>query len=308
MIAGLRARLPRLARLRRLRRLLQPAAVVALLIFLIFELSAIGWMELSPPTSPLFYAAVLALYFVQPLVDTAIYRGLWPISFRALPVFLRKRVFNEVLFDYSGEIVLYAWAKRNVRPRMQLFAGIRDTNLLSGAVSNGATLILVACAAAVGLDLLPPEQVKWALFSIAVTAGITVSVLAFGPRFFSLSPAAVLRISLLHLLRLGAVLTLYAAAWTAALPSVPLLDWLPILAAKMLLTRLPFLPNRELMIAWLGISLAPIIAADTAESTAMFVTVAAMMLALHAVVYVATSLSAVKRQSIAVGAVLGGSH
>jgi len=290
--------MPRIAGAKRFARFLQPAAAVVLLVFLARELSAIGWSNLAPPTNPWFYGALVVLYLTPPLADFVIYRSLWGITLGAFPTFLRKRLFNEVLLDYSGEIFLYAWAKRALTPGSKVFAVIRDVNVLSGAVSNVATLLLAGVAGAIGFDLLNREAVGWLLLSCAATGLITIVLFALVSRVFTLPRSMILGISAVHAARLVIVLILSASAWSAAMPAVPLADWLLVLAAQMLLTRLPLLPNRELMMAWLGVSLAPLISAGAAETASTFATSAAVMLALHGVIYVATAFAPARADNI----------
>lgn len=290
--------LPRIAGAKRFARFLQPAAAVVLLVFLASELSAIGWSNLAPPTNAWFYGALIALYLTPPIADFIVYRSLWGVTFGAFPAFLRKRLFNEVLLDYSGEVFLYAWAKRALPAGSKVFAVIRDVNVLSGAVSNVATLLLAGVAGAIGFDLLNREAAGWLLLSCAATGLITIVLVAVVSRVFTLPRSMILGISAVHATRLVFVLVLYAAAWSAAMPAVPLTDWLLVLAAQMLLTRLPLLPNRELMMAWLGVSLAPMISASAAETASTFATSAAVMLALHGAMYVATAFAPARHDNI----------
>lgn len=290
--------IPRIAGAKRFARFLQPVAAAVLLVFLARELSAIGWSNLAPPTNAWFYLALVALYLTPPLADFIVYRSLWNITIGAFPTFLRKRLFNEVLLDYSGEVFLYAWAKRALPPGSKVFAVIRDVNVLSGAVSNVATLLLAGVAGAVGFDLLNREAAGWLLLSCAATGLLTIVLFAVASRVFTLPRSMILGISAVHAVRLVIVLILSAAAWSAAMPAVPLTDWLLVLAAQMLLTRLPLLPNRELMMAWLGVSLAPMISAGAAETASTFATSAAVMLALHGMTYAVTAFAPPRHSNI----------
>jgi hypothetical protein len=52
------------------------------------------------------------------------------------------------------------------------------------------------------------------------------------------------------------------------------------------------------MMAWLGVSLAPMISADTAETASTFATSAAVMLAMHGVIFVATAFAPARADNI----------
>jgi hypothetical protein len=53
---------------------------------------------------------------------------------------------------------------------------------------------------------------------------------------------------------------------------------------------LPFLPNRDVMLMWLGVTLAPAIAAPKAHVASMFVAAGVLSLLTHAVVFGVTAL------------------
>ena len=57
------------------------------------------------------------------------------------------------------------------------------------------------------------------------------------------------------------------------------------LAAQLLLTRIPFLPNRDVMMMWLGVALATAVAAPQAQVASMFLAAGALSLATHAFMY-----------------------
>ena len=66
---------------------------------------------------------------------------------------------------------------------------------------------------------------------------------------------------------------------------MPIGEWLMFLAAQLLLTRIPFLPNRDVMMMWLGVALATAVAAPQAQVASMFLAAGALSLATHALMY-----------------------
>lgn len=277
--------------MRRVGRYVQTAALVVLVTFLAAKLHAIGWSELwhALPRHAAFYMVLLMAYAVLPLSDALIYRNVWSLPLQALPLFFRKRVYNEALFDYSGEALFWAWVRRKFsesRRRRALFSVVRDVNLLSGLVSNTATLVLVMALFRAGVGDFP-EIPLWAVAAGALLpTGVMLAILF--ARFFCLAGREALQVGALQSARLVTTLTLQATLWAIALPDVPFERWLIVLAAQMVVTRLPFLPNRELLMSGVVIALAPVIGATEVQIASTAIAIAALNLILHGLVLAVT--------------------
>jgi hypothetical protein len=265
---------------------------VAVVAFLYVRLNDIGWAETwaALPRAPMFYVFFAVAYWVLPLAEMLIYRALWPIRWRALPVFIRKRVYNELMFDYSGEAYLYLWAKDAVPGSARgILSTIKDVNLLSGLTSNSLTLLMlpvVILGGQVRLLEAPGSHPLVPLLLCAVLALLLMTMLyVFRRRIFALSRKDALVVGGLHVTRLLTIFALQVAQWSAALPQVPVGEWLMFLAAQLLLTRIPFLPNRDVMMMWLGVAMATAVAAPKAQVASMFLAAGALSLATHALMY-----------------------
>ena len=272
----------------------------AVVVFMYIRLSEIGWNATwaALPRAPMFYVFFAIAYWVLPLAELLIYRTLWPIRWRALPVFIRKRVYNELMFDYSGEAYLYLWAKDAVPDSTNgkgpgstrgILSTIKDVNLLSGLTSNSLTLLMlpvVILGGRVRLLEAPGDHPLVPLLLCAVLALVLMTMLfVFRQRIFSLSRKDAAIVGGLHVTRLLTIFALQVAQWSAALPQVPVAEWLMFLAAQLLLTRIPFLPNRDVMMMWLGVALATAVAAPQAQVASMFLAAGALSLATHTLMY-----------------------
>ena len=285
------------ARVRRFLNVAQKATGVAAVGFLGVKLYHIGWAELMAalPRAPEFYIAFAAIYITAPLAEVFIYSGLWGVGLRALPTFLRKRIYNEIVIDYSGEAYLYLWAKRTLGlADGKLLSTIKDVNVLSGVASNAVTMVLVIGFAAGGYSILlegvDPTLLRAVAIASAFAVAVMLAVMLFGRHILGVTRGQAWRIGAVHLVRMVLVLSLQAVQWGSALPEVPVSQWLMFLTAQMLLTRLPFIPNRDVMLMLLGVSLAPAIAAPTVHVASMFVAAGALSLLAHAAVFGATAL------------------
>ena len=114
-------------------------------------------------------------------------------------------------------------------------------------------------------------------------------VLRFYHNILGIKGSTAAAVVTLHILRVLAVQGLMAVQWSIALPQVPFQTWLIFLAAQMLLTRVPFLPNQDLVVLGLGLSMAGVLSAPTASVAGMFVAAGMVTQCLHLLVYVLTS-------------------
>jgi hypothetical protein len=275
---------------------LRALIAAAIVVVVALKIDDIGWDQTlkALPRAPMFYVYFAVAYWILPLAELAIYRALWPIRWRSLPVFIRKRVYNELMFDYSGEAYLYLWAKQAVTSSSRgLLSTIKDVNLLSGVASNGLTLIMLPVVAFGGHMYLlkaPGAHPLVPLLICAVLAAALMLVLfLFRRKIFALSRRDALIVGAMHVTRLLIVFTLQIAQWSAALPQVPAAEWLMFLAAQLLLTRIPFLPNRDVMMTWVGVALAEAVAAPQAQVASMFLAAGTLSLATHGVMYLLIS-------------------
>ena len=259
---------------------------LALLAGLIRELLGGGLAALHEalPTNPLFYLVFLAIYTVQPLSDLVIFRRLWGLPLSGIVPILRKLVANEILLGYSGEAYFYAWARTRLNMVAAPFAAIKDVSILSAVVGNIFTLALLAIATPFAYSLLPAEHIRPILGSVGVMLALSLAILLFRGRLFSL-PASELRwVFLIHLVRTIAYTGLLALCWHLALPLVPLALWMLLVTGRQLVARLPLVPNKDIVFANLAVFL---VGNDAAVTRLVALTVALTLLC-HVIVFALT--------------------
>ena len=238
------------------------AAAVSLLLLgaVLWRLHSAGWERLLAlvPSTPAFWAALLAFYFALPIGEWLIYRRLWRLPARGLAPLLRKRISNDILFGYSGELYFYLWARSQPQMTEAPFGAVKDVNVTSALVAAAVTLAMVAAAAPWLGALSLGRLAQPLLLSAVALAVVSLALVAFGRRVFSLDRSALLAISGIHLARLLATTLLLALVWHLALPAVALTTWLLLATARMLVGRLPFVPNTDLVFATLtGVLVGP---------------------------------------------------
>lgn len=201
------------------------------------------------PTGTAFWAAFLLYYSAGPLSEWVIFRRLWNIPLEGLGALLRKLVSNEILLGYLGEVYFYAWARRNAKITTAPFGALKDVTILSALVGNIITLAMVACAIPIfdGLDL---GVRHWDVIgSILFVLATSLAVMLLRKRLFTLPRSELWRVAAIHLIRIMATTVLAAAMWHILLPNVDLSWWLLLATLRQLVSRLPFLPNKDVVFA-----------------------------------------------------------
>lgn len=209
----------------------------------------------AAPDGPLFYALFTALYLAPSAFDWLIFRRLWRLPRAGFAALVRKRIANEVLFGYAGEAYFYAWARARAHVVTGPFAAVKDVTILSAMAGNAVTLVAVAVAFPFARGLFGAGGVPAMLLSGGVVIASSVPFLLFRARVFSLERGALWWVFSVHCLRIVTGSLLLALAWGAALPHVAPTIWLLLAATRLLVTRLPLVPNKELVFANLAILL-----------------------------------------------------
>jgi hypothetical protein len=208
----------------------------------------------AAPASVPFYLAFVAAYLALPLGDWLIFRRLWGVGWDGFAAALRKRVVNEAVFGYAGEAYFLAWARAGGR-RAGAFAAVKDVAVTSALAGNGWTLVLLAAALPLAGGMLPPGWVLGAALSGLGVAAASVPLVLFRRRVLSL-PARDIRWMLgVHVARQAAATLLLALTWALGVGGVPAGLWLVLAGARLLVQRLPFLPNKDLLFANLAVLL-----------------------------------------------------
>lgn len=201
------------------------------------------------PRDPLFYVASIALYLSLPIGDYVIFRRLWHIPAEGFVALLKKRIANEVVLGYAGEAYFYAWARAHARRVEAPFGAVKDVSILSAMAGNATTLLLVLMALPFAYARLPADQAATIAWSVLAVIGITAPFLIFARRVFSLPARSLWWIFGVHGLRLAAGTVLMALVWHFGRPDVTIGTWLLLSAGRMLTSRLPLVPNKDLLFA-----------------------------------------------------------
>ena len=250
--------------------------------------SGLAGLSRAVPRDPRFYLAFAGLYMAPPFFDYVIFRRLWGIPLAGLTALIKKRIANEVVVGYSGEAYFYAWARQRAHLVAAPFGAVKDVSILSAIAGNAVTLAVIALALAlpVGRHLMPPDLMRYVYGSLAVIVGTSIPFLLFSKRVFSLERGQLWFVFAIHCLRLVLGTLFLAMAWHFAMPAIAIGVWLFLSAGRLLFSRLPLLPNKDLLFANFAILY---LGKDQALSELIAFTAAAVLL-VHVVFVVAFSI------------------
>ncbi|WP_411816884.1 hypothetical protein [Hyphococcus sp. DH-69] len=268
-----------------------------IVVYLLHKLTQVGWLEVinALPESPWFYFFFLLRFLALPISEIAIYEIVWsqPLV-RHFFVFIRKRVYNFAVMGYSGEAFLTIWARRCLSlSNRKILIGVKDNNLLSAFTSNAATVILVVLLAVTGglkagIEAFPGAG--W-LFGLAFLSAATLSVLVmvFRDKLMALPKGVMPKLIGVHSGRQALIILLHAAMYAAALPGAPIMAWMTFIAMQLVLSRVPFLPNQDIVYLGAALSLSPIVGAPEAAVAGMLVAEAGLSQIFNILMFFATA-------------------
>lgn len=205
------------------------------------------------PTRPAFWFAFVAAFLALPASEWLIYHRLWRIPSAGFVALLRKKVYNELLLGYLGEAYFYTWARRRTTLDAAPFGAVKDVAILSAMTGNGITLLLLAVvmplvgSTRLGLDT------RMLTLSLAVVLAISIAAMVWRRRVFTLPPAELVMITKVHLARIALSTVLTALLWHFVLPDVALSWWMFLATLRLLVSRLPLLPNKDLLFAGIAV-------------------------------------------------------
>lgn len=282
---------------------IQVLLVVGVMAFLIGKLGTVGWDKVmaSLPTTPWFYTFFTVIFLAYPLAEQMVYRILWRGNANPdFGVFLRMRVYNFAVLSYTGEAFLAFWAQRNTTMRKRrIFSSIKDSNILSALASNSFTILLLAFLFTTDqLHFITDADARFEYYlGLAFVVGVLLVplVIHFKNHILALAPEQARPVFLIHLGRQIIVLVCQVAMWAIAVPDAPFEAWVLLLTAQLVLTRVPFLPNTDLLLAGLGVTMMGMLDAPEAKLAGMFFAAGVLGQAYNLIAFLIASMPGVAR-------------
>ena len=267
---------------------LGPAISLAILVAVLWQLRKIDWGQVWSivPTSPWIWLVLAASYFAGPVADWIIFRKLWGIPVVGIFPLLKKLIGNELLLGYVGEVYFYDWARRHVKMEGSPFGAVKDVAILSALAGNIMTVLLLLFTwpiiSQLGLGGGGSGDGHVLATSIGVVLITSLVIMFFRNGLLSLPKADLGFVFVVHTLRIIANTGLSALAWHLILPSVGMGSWLLFATVRLLLSRLPLIPNKD--IAFAGIS--TLLVGSQVQTSDMIAMISLLIVATHVVLFI----------------------
>ena len=205
------------------------------------------------PATPVFWALFFISYLAGPLSEWLIFRRLWRVGPGALGALVRKLIYNELLVGYLGEVYFYSWARKRLRFVTTPFGAVKDVAVLSALAGNVMTLVFLAVSLPF-LSLLPAHDHAVAIgWSFAFVIGTSFALMLWRGSIFSLEGTELKMIFGVHIGRILVTTCLAATLWHMVLPDTPIGWWLVLATLRLLISRLPFVPNKDVVFAGVAV-------------------------------------------------------
>lgn len=231
-----------------------PAISLLVLVAVLYQLRFLDFDKLwgMLPVSFAFWAAFVVSYMITPICDWIIFRRLWRLPPRGIAALMRKMVSNDLLLGYLGEVYFYTWARRNSSISSAPFGAIKDVAILSALAGNVVTLVLfLLCWPFMGF-LHRNVEGNSIEYSILFILSLSLVITFFRNRLFSLPARELWIVTGIHMVRILVSLVLTAYMWYCLMPDIDLVWLLLLNTMRLLVSRLPFLPNKDLAFAALA--------------------------------------------------------
>jgi hypothetical protein len=262
---------------------------IALLAIIGRRLTELGWREIwiARPGAAGFYVLLVLQFFIQPFGDYFVYRGLWGrAQTPPMAVILKKRLLNTFMLDYSGEAYFYFWAQARLELAPGLLVhGIKDSNVLSAGAGLAMVYLIVLALLATGGLTIPAalsDHGLWYMLAGSVPLILCAGLVLGHRKLTALSPRQMAVTFAIHFTRALLVLGIEFGLWemSGALPTA--VACLQFVALRLVVTRLPLVPNKDLIFVGAGIAAAGITNVSVTPVATVLVILAAADLVLAA--------------------------
>lgn len=232
------------------------------------------------PRAPLFWLLFLAYYMLAPGAEWLIYRRIWRLPAAGILPLLRKQVANEIVLGYAGDADFYVWARRHAGVTGSPFGAVKDVAMLSAVAGNAATLALAVASAPLLSAFLTSALARSFAASVALVVALSLAMFMFRGALFSLPRRDLQAIFKVHVARIALTLILTTAMWHMLLPDIGLSGLFSLVTLRMMVSRLPLVPDKDVVFAGLVFALL----GQHGDTSAAMALMASLLVGAHVIV------------------------
>lgn len=220
---------------------------VVLLTVLVYQIYDLPFEKIvkALPINPLFYLSWLVLYFMIPVSEYFIYQTKWDFSgFNSLKGFVLKRIYNNELYNYVGELYFISWTAKHFhvsKSESALF--IKDNNIISSIVSSVFSFAVIGFLWFFGFieagQLFEGSSVIINTLIAVIFVAVGFLLYRFRKNIIHSNKEIVSKMLFGYSIRFIIRNIILVFMWYSAAPDVALVTWLNFLFIKTLLDRLP---------------------------------------------------------------------
>jgi len=236
----------------------------------------------SLPSQPWFYVLFFVLYVTLPVAEVLIYKQVWTFkAWEGFKVFITKKVYNDEVMGYTGEVYLYTWGRKLAgKSDKDVLKNIRDNSIISAVNSNITAFLLIGVLISAGqvnvAELIGNVNYLYVALGIFVTAVLSVLFIRFRKYLFDLPLKTAATIFGIYTVRFAIHHALLMLSWAIVIPDTPISVWFTFLATIIVVNRIPFIPSKDLVFVWFGIELSKMLNMATASVAGMLLVFSAL--------------------------------
>ena len=182
----------------------------------------------------------------------------------------------------------------------EIFHSIKDNTILSAAASTFLAALLLITFIGFDIIILPEGWSLSGWVLIAIIAGFCLLIFALAFRFrktiFSFDKKTISVVFFLHICRLLLTQVLQIIQWAVVMPDVPLINWITLLSAQIIISRIPLLPSRNLIFLGAGLEISEWLKISTPSIAGMLLAVNVLNQILYLFFFTFASLTMKKKR------------
>lgn len=251
----------------------------ALICIILYQIYKIGVIEVlkSLPLNPFFYLIFIVIFLTLPFTEYLIYRRFVPLKLlESQRVFHIKRVYNKVFVGYSGEVYLFSWFKKRFkRTSKEVFEFVRDNNTISIiaswiVVAGLSGWLLITDETGLVSKIQDEIRLFLALIFVVIVLFIILATI-FRQKLYGLNFKESSYIFSIHSFRTITLAVLQVLQWYVVIPLAGFKLLFNFVAIQMVIGKIPFVPNKELIFISLSIYLAQFIELPLEQFTSLLI-------------------------------------